>query len=108
MVEAVELEGLHQAADVLARGGGPGLVGAVEHLGHHHGRENPEDDHDHHDFDQGKAALAAPMALGVDACDIHLDVPWLDSIRREVLQEDMSEVLKNLGRFGQQAVKGRG
>ncbi|CAD5201885.1 hypothetical protein [Pseudomonas sp. FEN] len=37
--------------------------------------------------------------------DIHLDIPWLDSIRRGLLQEDMSPVLKILGSFGQQEVK---
>jgi general secretion pathway protein I len=37
--------------------------------------------------------------------DIHLVIPWLDSIRRAVLQEDMSGMLKILGSFRRQAVK---
>jgi general secretion pathway protein I len=41
----------------------------------------------------------------LEARDIHLDIPWLDSIRRAVLQEDMSVMLKILGSFGRQAVK---
>jgi len=34
--------------------------------------------------------------------------PWLDSIRRAVLQEDMSGMLKILGSFRRQAVKDAG
>jgi hypothetical protein len=57
VVEAVELESLHQARDVLLRRQRARLVGAADDLGHHQGRENAQDHDHHHHFEQCKAAL---------------------------------------------------
>lgn len=112
VIEAVQLQGLHQAADVLLRRGGARLVRTIQHLGHHHRGENPEDHHHDHDLDQREALLRTRHSGRLNRLfelhDIHLVIPWLDSIRRAVLQEDMSGMLKFLGSFRRQAVKDGG
>ena len=57
VVELVDVQGHGNGLDIALGGGALGLVGTAHDLGHHQGREDPENDHHHHDFNQGKTAL---------------------------------------------------
>src|SRR5690606_18348339 len=57
VVQTVQLERLHDGADVLLGCNHARLIGAVHDVGHHQRGQHAHDDHDDHDFDEGKAAL---------------------------------------------------
>jgi hypothetical protein len=57
VVEAVELERLHQVVDVGARSGHARVVGTLDHVRHDQGCEHADDDQHDHQFDQREAAL---------------------------------------------------
>src|SRR6185503_1490887 len=58
VVEAVELQRLHQARDILLRGDEPRLVGTAHDPRHDERGEYAENDDDHHYFEQRESALA--------------------------------------------------
>lgn len=75
MVEAIELERLHQPCDILPGSSSPRLVRTVKNPGHHNSGQNAQNNHDHHYFDQGKTVLAATASRPrLDACDIHIHI----------------------------------
>ncbi|CAI8945973.1 hypothetical protein EMIT0357P_50252 [Pseudomonas marginalis] len=79
VVEAIKLERLHQAGDVLLGRNRPGLVRTVQHFRHDNRRQNAEDDHHHHDLDQREPLLSVAGARPIfDAREIHIHHPWLD------------------------------
>ncbi len=54
VVQAVELERLHDVGDVGAGRRAAGVVGAVQHVGHDEGGQHTDDDQHHHQLDQGE------------------------------------------------------
>ena len=57
VVKPVELERLHQVADIGLGGGDLGVVCPVQHIGHDERSQHTDDEQHHHQFDEGEAAL---------------------------------------------------
>jgi hypothetical protein len=70
VIQTVELEALQHGADILLGGHDARLVRAAHHLGHHQRGQHAENDDDHHDLDQGKAALGGEFAV-FHACSLY-------------------------------------
>jgi hypothetical protein len=63
VVEAVELQRLHQAGDILFGRDGARFVGTADDFRRHQHGEDAEDDHHHHHFEQCESRCMAVLFM---------------------------------------------